>query len=427
MMGHWDENEHWIKGQGPNFILKEIWDGARFNEISWFWDPDSQWMLPIKCQLCGNILSIDEIKAFPKEEERCVITCPECGTRWKQGPSYARGDPRNIALIGHWDGWQPFGYPGTHSCGLEVNYVRSFPCLPSGTSIIGALILLWTGDYPAQHEVGKFIKHWLLPCRRDKLKGTINPEGGSTYYYVNNRYHARYPWEKRKLDEDLETMKDIGEEDRKTVWANKSKNSGYTGLSILYRLHKLYGFDIFRDLVYDTMHNLPTNVISAQLKSFISSEKIDSKLVDQRLDSFPWTAELKDGRVPKGFGSRLAFWKAEELHKFAFPASEVIFADLLDDTDFHIWQLSVRMTELVFSKRDGWSHDDVNLFGKLAQRYLVITEEHRGLTSCTVTEHNILHIASDAMRFSHPDNYWCFSFERAVRRYVTTKSNFKNI
>ena len=97
--------------------------------------------------------------------------------------------------------------------------------------------------------------------------------------------------------------------------------------------------------------------------------------------------ELKDGRVPKGFGSRLAFWKAEELHKFAFPASEVIFADLLDDTDFHIWQLSVWMTELVFSKRDGWSHDDVNLFGKLAQRYLVITEEHRGLTSCTVTEH----------------------------------------
>lgn len=58
MMGHWDEKEHWIKGQGPNFILKEIWDGARFNEISWFWDPDSQWMLPIKCQLCGNILSI---------------------------------------------------------------------------------------------------------------------------------------------------------------------------------------------------------------------------------------------------------------------------------------------------------------------------------------------------------------------------------
>lgn len=37
-----------------------------------------------------------------------------------------------------------------------------------------ALILLWTGDYPAQHEVGKFIKHGMLPCRRDKLKGKLH-------------------------------------------------------------------------------------------------------------------------------------------------------------------------------------------------------------------------------------------------------------
>lgn len=85
------------------------------------------------------------------------------------------------------------------------------------------------------------------------------------------------------------------------------------------------------------MHNLPSNVIAAQLKSFITLEKIDSKLVDQRLRFFPWTAELKDGRIPNGYGSRLAFWKAEELHKFAFPASEVIFADLLEDMDYHIW------------------------------------------------------------------------------------------
>ena len=32
-------------------------------------------------------------------------------------PKFAWGEPRNIALIGHWDGWQPFGSPGQHSCG----------------------------------------------------------------------------------------------------------------------------------------------------------------------------------------------------------------------------------------------------------------------------------------------------------------------
>ena len=30
------------------------------------------------------------------------------------------------------------------------------------------------------------------------------------------------------------------------------------------------------------------------------------------------------------------------------------------------------------------------------------------------------------MRFSHPDNYWCFTFERAVQGYKAIPSNFKN-
>lgn len=120
----------------------------------------------------------------------------------------------------------------------------------------------------------------------------INPDGGSTYYYGDNRYHTKYPWEERKLEEDLEKMRDINEEDRKTVRANKSRNSGYTGLSILYLLHKLYGFDIFKDLVYDTMHNLPTNIMAAHLKKLVTYKKIDSKIVAERLQAFPWTAGL---------------------------------------------------------------------------------------------------------------------------------------
>ena len=136
--------------------------------------------------------------------------------------------------------------------------------------------------------------------------------------------------------------------------------------------------------------------------------------------------ELKDGRLPRGFISRLAFWKAEELHKFAFPASELIFADLLESQDYHIWEL-VRMTELVFHKRDGWSHEDVHLFENLAHRYNILIEENRSVTSCVVTAHNLIQISDDATRFSHPDNYWCFAFEREVKRYVTTKCNFKSI
>lgn len=118
MMGHWEEKGHWLQGQAPNFTLKEVWDGSSFNELKWFWNPDSEWMLPVKFQQCGNIISIDEVLASSEVNRKYIITCGECRTRWMHAPVYTKGDPRNIALIGHWDGWQPFGYPGTHSCGM---------------------------------------------------------------------------------------------------------------------------------------------------------------------------------------------------------------------------------------------------------------------------------------------------------------------
>ena len=29
----------------------EIWDGKRFADLSWFWDPDQKWLLPTRCVL----------------------------------------------------------------------------------------------------------------------------------------------------------------------------------------------------------------------------------------------------------------------------------------------------------------------------------------------------------------------------------------
>lgn len=60
------------------------------------------------------------------------------------------------------------------------------------------------------------------------------------------------------------------------------------------------------------MHNLPLNIVGNLLKDMISEEKLDAKLADERLAKFPWTAELKDGRIPHGLSSRLGYWKTEE-------------------------------------------------------------------------------------------------------------------
>ena len=43
------------------------------------------------------------------------------------------------------------------------------------------------------------------------MLGIINTAGGSTYYYGNNRYRARFPWKERNI-EDLTIINDINEE-----------------------------------------------------------------------------------------------------------------------------------------------------------------------------------------------------------------------
>lgn len=39
------------------------------------------------------------------------------------------------------------------------------------------LILCWTGDLPAQCEIGKFIFCGIYPCRREKRKGMLGLRG----------------------------------------------------------------------------------------------------------------------------------------------------------------------------------------------------------------------------------------------------------
>lgn len=95
---------------------------------------------------------------------------------------------------------------------------------------------------------------------------------------------------------------------------------GYTGLSLLHRLHKMYGFNVLTDTVFDMMHNIPLNVVSKHLNRYLSEEMVDKSILDKRLQAIPWTSELKNGRLPKPC-LKIGHWKADEYRKFAFPAS----------------------------------------------------------------------------------------------------------
>ena len=68
--------------------------------------------------------------------------------------------------------------------GIEVYYAGEFAGIPPGRATIRCLILCWTGDYPAQCEVGKFIFNGVHPCRRDKLKGVRVTRNTATLTFI---------------------------------------------------------------------------------------------------------------------------------------------------------------------------------------------------------------------------------------------------
>ena len=498
MLDHWREKDHWFysyeQGQTQGWVIKkEVWDGTRFSQYSWFFDKEMEWLQPVICPHCKDIkqtvvISASEIADCDVLENDTVnIICPNCRNVFNHAPKYANGDPRNIVYIAHWDGFSPFGTSGGHSTGvidvkianmskskrnhsdqvfvvgfvpcfktpdetpefldpfltplideivhgfidgIEVQYAADFPDLgiQKGQAVIRHLILLWTGDHPGQCEVTKVKRTGKKACRRCHICGIPLETGSPHYYYGNCRYHARYTWASRTMEESIPLMKKADEEEG-AAWNRVSRDCGFTGLSKLVTLYKLYGFDVLFDTPIDLMHNLPMNPVKKHLRRWLDSGDVNQDIIESRLSTFPWTTELKASRYPSGLTSRLGYWKAEDYQKFAFPASEVVLSDQMPPQEFQCWKLLVQMVQMVFNvcRTHGWQEKDIELFRNLSWRHNIMVEETFGLDACVVTEHNLIHVADDISRFSSPDNYWVFDLERAVKRYVTQTTNHRNI
>ncbi|KAL5497095.1 hypothetical protein EMCRGX_G013500 [Ephydatia muelleri] len=101
---HWREKEHWLKAEHKNFKKCEIWDGSRFAEYAWFWDPTALWHLPALCPLCKHVVSSKYMNEVSKQNMNAngtvSIECPNCDNCFDHLLKSTRGDPRNIALIG---------------------------------------------------------------------------------------------------------------------------------------------------------------------------------------------------------------------------------------------------------------------------------------------------------------------------------------
>ena len=128
------------------------------------------------------------------------------------------------------------------------------------------LQLRWTAHHPGQCEFGKFLNQGKCGCRRCKLFGQQS-EHSYHYYYGDNRFHCRYPWESRDVEVEQENFYDLDNETRTSVRKRLSSDKGFTGTSLLHKyLYPLYGFDVLQYTVIDIFHTIPLNLCKNQVQ-----------------------------------------------------------------------------------------------------------------------------------------------------------------
>jgi len=172
--------------------------------------------------------------------------------------------------------------------------------------------------------------------------------------------------------------------------------------------------------------------VKSQAERLLDQELIDKAYLDKEIKNFPWSRELKSGRIPmpvEKYHGSLGQWKAEGLQKNSFPMADCILDNKIGNPkEQEIQYLVSRITEMHFnSGRSGWTNSMIEQHHKLSWRLNILVEEIQGLAMCTISVHNLLHVHEDIIRFSASDNCWCAVFERAVKGYIKRSSNCRGI
>lgn len=108
MTAHWQEKDHWFAYENTTNTdwgwtqKNEIWDGTRFAELAYFWNPDDEWVLPVYCPNpdCNIVISATEVINSPTKFGKQKVICPSCFNQFQTEIKTTPGDPRNLAYIG---------------------------------------------------------------------------------------------------------------------------------------------------------------------------------------------------------------------------------------------------------------------------------------------------------------------------------------
>ncbi|MCO5554355.1 hypothetical protein L7F22_007884 [Adiantum nelumboides] len=355
--------------------------------------------------------------------EHCCQRCSKCGKQQRAKKSFVKGDPRNFALLLHWDGFQAASttqkdsavveivvlnggkgsfvesipvlfLPLSHKDlqkkhgdvlssflspliselessflnGFEVNYAvdKNIICdvLHDEPTRLRCMLMMCTGDHPAQCKLGQVKDGGMAFCRRDKAKAELirDVNGTQRYVYNNNRYQGRYPPPKRNVDELWHALKMSKRCLTKEKAEDTLRDGGLAGESVLWRLYHLYAFDISKDLVFDVMHILSLNLFQ-------------------------------------------------------------------NEKDIQLGMLLVDISHMFFdcSRKQGWTQEYIDVCRSLLLSWSILSEEYYGANSSPL-EHVAGNgeILDDVIRHASHDVTWCFSHERNVSGYLSISTNNKS-
>jgi len=88
-------------------------------------------------------------------------------------------------------------------------------------------------------------------------------------------------------------MMQVDDEDRISIRQKLASKNGFTGLSILHRLYRLYKFNVLKDFVFDIMHTLTLRILSRHLHYYADNDYLRNHSIEKRLEMMPWTAGLQ--------------------------------------------------------------------------------------------------------------------------------------
>ncbi|KAL3696392.1 hypothetical protein R1sor_010468 [Riccia sorocarpa] len=412
------------------------------------------------------------------------------------------GNPRNIPLLAHWDGFQSAstvfrstwtvetkvlsagsasplppmpvlfipntkGDPSNKSEALNeclrplmaelinlfvngVDVVYNYPSelidnrdLPRRFKLCEMLVL-FTGDHPAQCKFCGFASSGYSACRRCKMNASLhvqhgpNSRPGGVVVYDCNRRQYRHPPAQKTVTELRQAVLELNacttSAARKEVW----QQTGVVAYSNVWKLYDLYGFNPSLDLTYDAMHVLALSMFKKYTELLKKDSERTSAGRDALIAGLAEATKKKPrsfrGRWPKDPFNRLGYFKAEEYSNFVlYCVPHILYeggykpGSVLYDLGRLVVEIA-RYFYILSRSESGWTEAMLAKCKLLFASWRIRHEEGVGPTG-SILDHvaGAGELLDDVRRHGPSHVYWCYSFERLVSSYNKIKTNSRHM